>query len=187
VALFSQGPLTGRNRSSCGRTVGSLPLLSIPEWGRPGVVPAQPASNAAEHASASSSRFIEVLRYLGGAAAAGTRRGRATLRRRATRAGRAAPHGRKRATQRGASEFLVQRQRQELRERFLRAHLREDLGGAVEFPDEAAGLDVGELFRDERTDQVGRDLAAVVENAFGRADPLPDLRAADLGGVGIFK
>ena len=40
---------------------------------------------------------------------------------------------------------------------------------------------LGEISRD----QLLGDLAAVVEHALGRADPLPDLRARDLGGGGV--
>ena len=40
-------------------------------------------------------------------------------------------------------------------------------------PAKPPGLDLGELFGNERADQLGRDLAAVVEHAFRRADPLP--------------
>ena len=42
-----------------------------------------------------------------------------------------------------------------------------------------------QLLGDHRRDQLPGDLAAVVELALGRADPLPDLRARDLGGRGV--
>ena len=44
-------------------------------------------------------------------------------------------------------DFFVQRQREELFKRVLRAHFRKNLGRAIELADEAASFDFGEFFQ----------------------------------------
>ena len=64
------------------------------------------------------------------------------------------------------SELLVQRQRQELGERFLRAHLRRRSRAArSNLPSKPPALIFGQLLGHQRTHHVGGDLAAVVEHA----------------------
>src|SRR5215831_9643650 len=86
-------------------------------------------------------------------------------------------------------DALVRRQGQELDEAVVVDQRGEDLRGLA-IPTLAVGLAeqlayLAQLLGDHRGDHRLVDLAAVVEPALRRADPLPDLRARNLGGRGV--
>ncbi|KAF1858516.1 hypothetical protein Lal_00015033 [Lupinus albus] len=86
-------------------------------------------------------------------------------------------------------DFFVQRQGQEFGEFFRRRHLLEDLRGTIigrAVAVRRGRFCVGQFLRDHLADHLGRDLAAIFQHALRRADPLPHLRAADLGRGRVF-
>src|SRR5664280_250548 len=209
---FSQAPLTWTKRSSCARTVGSNADRSMPETEE--AVPMVCADAAWSSAPRSASAVMEDAIFIGGVLLAAGKphvgidaEAQALDERSSADCDSSQPPGQVQRTLRQAvetwgqttmplprevcnrvrrSDLLVQRQCQEFGELVLGAHLREDRCSPVELAGEAVGLDLRQLLGHQLPDEIARDLAAVVEHALRAADPLPDLRAADLGRRRVF-
>ena len=87
--------------------------------------------------------------------------------------------------------MLVGRQRQELDKRIAGDQFIEQCGCCGKLATLIAfgtnsGLDFIQFLVDHLAHQFKRDRAAIIEDAFGVANPLPDLGARNLGGGGVF-